>query len=71
MKKNLIKIPYYFPSSKQITKSIKSLDPKVKKAIDLAYMRIHKFHSFQKYKIFLLLINLKISLSTNIYHWSL
>ena len=39
-----------FPSSEQITKSIKSLNPKVKKAIDLAYMRIHKFHSFQKYK---------------------
>ena len=31
-----------FPSLEQITKSIKSLDPKVKKAIDLAYMRIHK-----------------------------
>ena len=39
-----------FPSAEQITKSIKSLNPKVKKAIDLAYMRIHKFHSFQKYK---------------------
>ena len=39
-----------FPSLEQITKSIKSLDPKVKKAIDLAYMRIHKFHSLQKYK---------------------
>ncbi len=39
-----------FPSSEQITKSIKSLNPKVKKAIDLAYMRIHKFHSLQKYK---------------------
>ena len=39
-----------FPSSEQIYKSIKSLNPKVKKAIDLAYMRIHKFHSLQKYK---------------------
>jgi len=39
-----------FPSSEQIAKSIRSLDPKVKKAIDLAYMRIHKFHSLQKYK---------------------
>ena len=39
-----------FPSAEQITKSIKSLNPKVKKAIDLAYMRIHKFHSLQKYK---------------------
>ena len=39
-----------FPSAEQITKSLKSLNPKVKKAIDLAYMRIHKFHSLQKYK---------------------
>jgi len=39
-----------FPSSEQIAKSIRSLDPKVKKAIDLAYIRIHKFHSLQKYK---------------------
>ena len=39
-----------FPTSEQIAKSIRSLDPEVKKAIDLAYMRIHKFHSLQKYK---------------------
>ena len=38
------------PSSKQITKSIKSLDSKIKKAIDLAYNRIYKFHSLQKFK---------------------
>ena len=38
------------PSAKQISKSIKSLDKKVKKAIDLAYSRIYKFHSFQKFK---------------------
>ena len=38
------------PSSKQIVKSIKSLDKKVKKAIDLAYNRIYKFHSLQKFK---------------------
>ena len=38
------------PSSKKITKSIKSLDPKIKKAIDLAYNRIYKFHSLQKFK---------------------
>ncbi len=38
------------PSSKQISKSIKSLDKKVRKAIDLAYSRIYKFHSFQKFK---------------------
>jgi histidinol dehydrogenase len=36
------------PSSKQISRSIKSLDKKVKKAIDLAYSRIYKFHSLQK-----------------------
>ena len=38
------------PSSKQIKKSINSLDKKVKKAIDVAYNRIYKFHSLQKFK---------------------
>ena len=38
------------PSSKQIKKSINSLDIKVKKAIDTAYNRIYKFHSLQKFK---------------------
>ena len=38
------------PSLKQISKSIKSLDKKVKQAIDVAYNRIYKFHSLQKYK---------------------
>jgi len=38
------------PSSKQINKSIASLDKRVKKAIDLAYNRIYKFHSLQKFK---------------------
>ena len=38
------------PASKQIDKSIRSLDKKVKKAIDLAYNRIYKFHSLQKIK---------------------
>ncbi len=38
------------PSSKQIKKSINSLDKKVKKAIDVAYKRIYKFHSLQKFK---------------------
>jgi len=38
------------PSSKKINTSIKTLDKKVKKAIDLAYSRIHKFHSLQKFK---------------------
>jgi len=38
------------PNKKKISKSIKSLDKKVKKAIDLAYNRIYKFHSLQKFK---------------------
>ena len=38
------------PSSKKISKSIRYLDIKVKKAIDLAYNRIYKFHSLQKFK---------------------
>ena len=38
------------PNSKQISKSVKSLNKKVKKAIDLAYNRILKFHSLQKFK---------------------
>ena len=38
------------PSSKQISKLIKSLDKRVKRAIDLAYNRIYKFHSLQKFK---------------------
>ncbi len=38
------------PKLKQINKTIKSLDPKVKNAIDNAYNRIYKFHSLQKFK---------------------
>ena len=38
------------PSSKQIHNSIKSLNQNVKKAIDIAYNRIYKFHSLQKFK---------------------
>ena len=38
------------PSPKQVSKSIATLDKKVKKAIDLAYNRIYKFHSLQKFK---------------------
>ncbi len=38
------------PSKKQISKTIKNLDKKVKRAIDLAYNRIYKFHSLQKFK---------------------
>mgnify|MGYP006255639041 FL=1 len=37
------------PTSNQITKSIRSLDKKVKQAIDIAYNRIYKFHSIQKF----------------------
>ena len=36
------------PHKKKITKSIKSLDLKIKKAIDFSYNRILKFHSKQK-----------------------
>ena len=38
------------PSAKQINNSIKSLNQNVKKAIDVAYNRIYKFHSLQKFK---------------------
>ena len=38
------------PSSNQISKSVQSLEKKVKNAIDLAYARIYKFHSLQKFK---------------------
>ena len=37
-------------SPKKISKSIKSLDIRIKKAIDFAYQRIFKFHSLQKFK---------------------
>jgi len=48
--KNFNKNNIIIPNPKQITKAIKLLDPKVKKAIDLAYSRIYKFHSLQKFK---------------------
>ncbi len=38
------------PSHKKISKSIARLDKKVKRAIDIAYNRIYKFHSLQKFK---------------------
>ena len=38
------------PSTKQISIAIKSLNSKVKKSIDIAYNRIYKFHSLQKFK---------------------
>ena len=53
-------------SKNKINKSIKSLDPKVKKAIDYAYLRIQKFHlkQIKDYKKNLyMLINSKINWS--------
>ena len=38
------------PSYKKISETISTLDKKVKRAIDLAYNRIYKFHSLQKFK---------------------
>ncbi len=38
------------PSKKEISNTIFKLDKKIKKAIDLAYERIYKFHSLQKFK---------------------
>ena len=38
------------PSKKQIFNSISRLDAKVKNSIDVAYKRIFKFHSLQKFK---------------------
>ena len=38
------------PSNKQIKKTILKIEKKVKKAIDLSYQRIFKFHSLQKFK---------------------
>ena len=38
------------PKSKKIDQSIRLLDKKIKKAVDLAYNRIYKFHSLQKFK---------------------
>ena len=38
------------PSKKIISKTIRNLDRKIKQAIDLAYRRIYRFHSLQKFK---------------------
>ena len=38
------------PSKQKITKTISLLDTKVKNAIDVAYNRIYKFHSLQKFR---------------------
>ena len=39
------------PSLKEINQSIKTLDPKVKKAIDFAYSRISKIYSFFYFRV--------------------
>ena len=46
--KKFTKNSQIIPSKNIIKKSIRSLDPKVKKSIDIAYNRILKFHSKQK-----------------------
>ena len=38
------------PSKNEINSAVKSLSPKIKKAIDFAYNRIFKYHTFQKAK---------------------
>ena len=48
--KNLVKIIKLNHLKKEINKAIKSLNPKIKKAIDFAYNRIFKYHSLQKPK---------------------
>ena len=50
MKKNLIKIKLLFQTQNKFPNQFHRLDKNVKKAIDLAYNRIYKFHSFQKFK---------------------
>ena len=47
------------PINNKTKKLISSLDKKVKKAIDIAYKRIYKFHSFQKFKNISYIDNLK------------
>ena len=38
------------PSEKQISRAFRNLDKRIKQAIDLAYKRIYRFHSLQKFK---------------------
>ena len=38
------------PTSREINKAIRSLNPEIKRAIDYAYSRIFKYHSLQKVK---------------------
>ncbi len=51
-KKKRVSAKDFLFSKKEISKIINKLDPKVKKSIDLAYMRINKFHKKQKIKSF-------------------
>ena len=54
------------PTPMQISKSIKLLDKKVKQAINIAYDRIYKFHSMQKFKNILCLVNRNKNLEVKI-----
>ena len=54
------------PSSREINIAIRSLNPKIKKAIDYAYNRIFKYHSLQKVKN----INYKDKLKNTFQHRS-
>ncbi len=54
MKRDFNQNTIVVPSQKQISNSIKTLDKKVKQAIDIAYNRIYKFHSLQKFQKHLL-----------------
>ena len=59
------------PSAKQISRSIKSLDKKVKKQLILHIQEFINFILFKNSKTFLTLINLRINLNINIYQSSL
>ena len=55
------------PSLTEINRAIRSLNPRVKKAIDYAYNRIFKFHSLQKVQN----INYKDKLNNNLQYRSI
>ena len=62
MKKDLVIIIKLNHQKKKLINAIKSLNPKIKKAIDFAYNRIFKYHSLKKPKI----LNIKIKLNNKI-----